>query len=105
MEMELASSSVIDSYVARLNSPSERRPRTRLRGGLPSRPKRAPRPQRTCVCGGCATCLENSRWERIFNQQVRRPELLRASACAPRIIAERLGVSAARVIFNAGWLK
>jgi hypothetical protein len=73
MEMELASSSVIDSYVARLNSPSQRRPRTRLRGGLPSGPKRAPRPQRTCVCGGCATCLENSRWERIFNDKFADP--------------------------------
>lgn len=40
--------------------------RTRLGGGRTAR-------RRRCHCGTCFTCLENARWERIFNEKFADP--------------------------------
>jgi len=44
------------------------------------RPQNAQRPRvaarsarRRCHCGGCSTCLENARWDRIFNEKFADP--------------------------------
>jgi hypothetical protein len=79
MEMELASSTVIESYVSRLNVSRQRQPKTRLRGGMPAMPRRraSRRPVR-CACAVCASCVENARWERIFNEKFADPDYYRA---------------------------
>lgn len=45
------------------------------------RPQTTPRPRlaagavrrRRCHCGACSSCLENARWERIFNEKFADP--------------------------------
>jgi len=77
--MELASRIVIDSYVSRLNNPRQRPAKPRLRGGMPTGQwRRAPRKSNQCNCGVCAACVENARWDRIFNEKFADPEYYRA---------------------------
>jgi hypothetical protein len=38
------------------------------------RPRLVPRTaRRRCHCGGCSTCQENARWEKIFNEKFADP--------------------------------
>jgi len=74
MEMELASSTVIESYLTRLNASRQQPPRIRLRGGMPALPRRrVSRKPNRCACGVCPSCVENARWERIFNEKFADP--------------------------------
>ncbi len=52
-----------------------RRPMKRLSNesvNLAEEGRRAPRVRR-CHCGKCPTCMENARWERIFNEKFADP--------------------------------
>jgi hypothetical protein len=42
---------------------------------VPQRTRLAPRAvrRRRCHCGACATCMENARWEKIFNEKFADP--------------------------------
>ena len=79
METELASEGIIESYLTRFNAPKGRGPTTRLRGGLPKLHREAsvPRERKRCLCGECVPCIENARWERIFNEKFADPNYYR----------------------------
>ncbi len=62
--MELATPEALTE----LQSIAVRRPRhTRARSWSWTRPRRR------CQCGQCKSCLENARWERIFNEKFADP--------------------------------
>ena len=73
--MQLASRGLIEYYLAELNEPKQRRARPHLRGGIAPTPMRdASRQRSRCTCGGCTCCVENARWERIFNEKFADPD-------------------------------
>ena len=39
-----------------------------------------PRQQRRCSCGTCAVCLDNAKWERVFNEKFADPNYYKASS-------------------------
>jgi hypothetical protein len=45
----------------------------RLRGRYPVEFKPVAK-QRHCICGTCATCLDNARWERVFRDKFEDPD-------------------------------
>lgn len=54
------------------NLPRSRRPRM-TRNAVPGRYQPPSRKLRRCGCGKCAGCIENQRWERIFNEKFADP--------------------------------
>ena len=45
-----------------------------------SSPGVSPRQQRRCSCGTCAVCLDNAKWERVFNEKFADPNYYKASS-------------------------
>ena len=71
--MELTDPKVIDA----LKGAVERRSQTRRsRQVKPAEP--LPERRRRCVCGTCPVCLDNARWEAIFNAKFADPDYYKA---------------------------
>ena len=87
--MELATDRILEELRGSLNPRSHRR-------GLGSEPlppaatgarqdamlanHKTPRDQRRCQCGKCRNCVENARWERVFNQKFADPDYYKVLA-------------------------
>lgn len=57
------------------SSPEPRRRHTRRQTihKIRNEPVRARYERQRCLCGACATCMENARWERIFLEKFADP--------------------------------
>jgi len=75
--MELSSPEVIAQLLASQNAPEPgRRPsRSQIPESekLQAAPKRPARSAGRCRCGHCRACIDNARWERIFNEKFADP--------------------------------
>lgn len=69
-DIELASPEAFSDF---LEAPRRARSLHRLRGEAFGSPARPVRPRR-CNCGKCAGCLENARWDKIFNEKFADPD-------------------------------
>lgn len=71
--MELASPLVIESLIAQNGPRRIARPRATLADPVPTRVSR----RRGCTCGICRHCIENARWDKIFNEKFADPNYYR----------------------------
>jgi len=39
-----------------------------------ARPQRKPGPRKRCACGKCVQCLDEAKWNRIFDEKFKDPE-------------------------------
>ena len=72
--MQLSSPDTIAKLLA--SNAQENRPKRRRRRADAVRPEeqaRVARSTRRCQCGRCLQCLDNLRWERIFNEKFADP--------------------------------
>jgi len=67
--MELADPEVITALLEENERRTPKPRRSRYSGLGESRPVRP----RRCQCGACAFCVDNARWERIFNEKFADP--------------------------------
>ena len=90
--MELTRDRVVEELVASIMHPRGRRPV----GDGPSAPSEAKQPykrrpptanpggptkqHRRCSCGRCAMCLDNAKWERVFNEKFADPNYYKAAS-------------------------
>lgn len=73
-ELDFTSQAVIDRpMVPRRTELRKPKSRTMRLRAVPSSPYTDPRPRR-CRCGQCASCIDNARWERIFQEKFADPE-------------------------------
>jgi hypothetical protein len=69
--MRLSSSELIDTLRARISTPDQRSKRAQV--NPPQETGRRLKARR-CKCGGtCRTCVDNARWERVFQQKFADP--------------------------------
>ena len=66
--MELSDPAVIASFLVQTR---RRRPRVPRGGQDLGRPVFTPK---RCTCGQCFTCLDNAKWDRIFNEKFADPD-------------------------------
>ena len=74
--MELSSPELIAQLLAAHNTPEPARRANRSQ--VPASEKLQAGPKRTvraarCRCGHCRSCIDNARWERIFNEKFADP--------------------------------
>jgi len=70
--VELSSAKRIDALLRDGKSP---RPRSVQSVGLtPFEQPYAGKPRRRCRCGQCAICIDNAKWERVFQQKFADPD-------------------------------
>ena len=78
--MELTSPELIGSLMA------DHRSGNLVRHPRGASPSKRPVPRRRCTCGRCRECVENARWERIFEEKFADPTyytrtVLRTDSC------------------------
>jgi hypothetical protein len=70
--MELTDSKILDALFAQK---PKRRVRLRRAGQAePTSPSRPIISRTPCKCGTCARCLDNAKWDRIFNEKFADPD-------------------------------
>lgn len=84
-EVLLESAAVIALLLSELRTPKRKRPGRPVGSGAGShhskprvataqlREAATPRRYRECSCGACARCIDNARWNRIFNEKFADP--------------------------------
>ena len=69
--IQLAEENILDA----LRGPVQRQPRMTTNASRPSLDRhRFQVAVRPCSCGKCARCVENARWDRIFNEKFADPD-------------------------------
>lgn len=78
-EMELADPRLLDQLIKSPAPPKPRlsRPEKAARDLQRAAPRAPKRRSRRCACGRCSFCLENQRWERIFQEKFADPQYYR----------------------------
>jgi hypothetical protein len=93
MDLDLSTRDDIAALLHTLDTPLKRGGRTR--SALKAEQAReqlrrragVPKSRERCRCGSCPSCQEDARWDRIFTEKVRGPDILRRTTAVAGLAA------------------